>query len=460
MRPAALLPLWGAALLAALPPLPGSAHAAPSGRTPNIVLIVADDLGYAELGCQGAADVRTPHIDSIARHGVRFTSGYVTAPFCSPSRAGLLTGRYQQRFGHELNALGRQNRLPHVGLPTSEKTIADYLGAAGCATGAVGKWHLGGTGPYHPQRRGFGEFFGFLHEGHFYVGDRHTKAVSLLRPNEPPYDEQNPVLRGTQPVGDFGYLTEAFTREAVAFIDRHRDRPFFLYLPYNAVHSPMQATEKDLGRFPEITDRKRRMFAAMLAALDEGVGAVLGKLGEAGLREDTLVVFLSDNGGPTAELTSSNAPLRGGKGQLYEGGVRVPFLMQWEGHLPAGIVSNRPVSSLDVLPTALAAAGVHSPDGAKLDGVDLLPYLGGRNDRPPHERLYWRYGGQAALREGRWKLVRDGDRKPWELYDLDQDIGESDDQAAQKPEVVGRLRAAWERWDSGMIQPLWGSGPR
>jgi arylsulfatase B len=450
----------GVLILAGLcaPGRPG--HAAPPVRPPNVVLIVADDLGYAELGCQGAADVRTPHIDSIARHGIRFTSGYVTAPVCSPSRAGLMTGRYQQRFGHELNAIGPQNRLPHVGLPPPEKTLAEYLRAAGYATGAVGKWHLGGTAPYHPQRRGFDEFFGFLHEGHFYVDGRRTKALSLLRPDEPPYDDRNPVLRGSQPVGDFGYLTEMFTREAVAFIDRHRGRPFLLYLPYNAVHSPMQATEKDLARFPEITDKKRRVFAAMLAALDDGVGTVLGKLREAGLAQDTLVVFLSDNGGPTAELTSSNAPLRGGKGQLHEGGVRVPFLIQWEGRLPGGVVYDRPVSSLDILPTALAAAGVTPPDGAKLDGVDLLPYLGGRNDRSPHEHLFWRYGGKAALRAGRWKLVRDGGRNPWELYDLDTDSGESDDLASRKPEVVNRLKAAWEQWDAGMVKPLWGGGPR
>ena len=187
---------------------------------------------------------------------------------------------------------------------------------------------------------------------------------------------------------------------------------------------------------------------------------MLGKLREAGLRGDTLVVFLSDNGGPTAELTSSNAPLRGGKEDLYEGGIRVPFLTQWEGHLPGGVVYDRPVSSLDVLPTALAAAGVKSPDEAKLDGVDLLPYLGGRNDRPPHDRLFWRYGGKVAVREGRWKLVRDRGQGPWELYDLDKDVGESDDQAARKPAVAGRLVAAWRRWDSGMIPPLWGSGPR
>lgn len=460
MRPAAPMLILGAALLAFLVPPSGTVHAVPPERRPNIVVIVADDLGYAELGCQGGADIRTPHIDSIARHGIRFTSGYVTAPVCSPSRAALLTGRYQQRFGHELNAIGPQNRLPHVGLPTAEKTIADDLRAAGYATGIVGKWHLGGTEPYHPLRRGFGEFFGFLHEGHFYVDGRRSRAVSLLRPDEPPYDEQNPILRGTRPVGDFDYLTDELTREAVAFIDRHRDRPFFLYLPYNAVHSPMQATEADLGRFPEIKDRKRRIFAAMLASLDDGVGEVLGKLRAAGLMEETLLIFVSDNGGPTAELTSSNAPLRGGKGQLREGGIRVPFLMRWEGRLPAGVVFDRPVSSLDILPTALSAAGVEAPRGAKLDGADLLPYLGGRNDGPPHERLYWRYGGKAAVREGRWKLVRDGGHKPWELYDLDQDIGESNDLTARNPEMVDRLRAAWERWNSGLSGPLWGNGPR
>jgi arylsulfatase A-like enzyme len=287
-----------------------------------------------------------------------------------------------------------------------------------------------------------------------------VKAVSLLRPNEPPDDEQDPLLRGTQSVGDFGYLTEAFTREAVAFIDRHRDRPSLIDLPYNAVHSPMQATEADLGRFPEIGGRKRRIFAAMLAALDEGVGAVLGKLREAGLTEETLVAFLGDNGGPTAVSTSSNAPLRGGKGQLYEGRVRVPFLMPREGHLPAGAVYDRPVSSLDVLPTALAAAGFEPPDGGKLDGVDLLRDLGGRNNGSPHEQVFWRYRVWAAVREGRWKQVRDGGHRPWELYDLEEDSDESDDQAARRPEVVGRMTAGWERWASGLIDPLWGSGSR
>ncbi|MBX6316471.1 MAG: sulfatase, partial [Isosphaeraceae bacterium] len=426
------------------------------------VLIVADDLGYAELGCQGATDIRTPNIDTIARDGVRLTNGYVSAPVCSPSRAGLMTGRYQQRFGHEFNAIGAQNRQDGVGLPLSEKTIADRLHAVGYATGLVGKWHLGGTAPYHPQRRGFDEFFGFLHEGHFYVEGQHAPVVSHLRVNEPPYDRDNPILRGTRPVENPGYLTETLTREAIAFLERHADRPFFLYLAYNAVHSPMQARPEDVRRFPAIADEHRRVFAAMLASLDDGVGAVLAKLHDLGLERQTLVVFLSDNGGPTAELTSRNDPLRGGKGQLYDGGIRVPLLLRWPGHLPAGAVYEPPVIALDLLPTFLAAAGVKPTDADRLDGVDLLPYLAGRSDgdRPPHDRLYWRYGGRAALREGRWKLVRDGGRKPWELYDLTRDPGEQHDLAAREPAVVERLQAAWAAWNAPLAPPLWGSGPR
>lgn len=458
MRVDVRLPRVGALVLAVLGSFAAAAPAAPE-RRPNIVLIVADDLGYAELGCQGATDIKTPHIDSIARAGVRFTAGYVTAPVCSPSRAGLMTGRYQQRFGHELNAIGLQNRLPHVGLPTSETTFADRLKEAGYATGMVGKWHLGGTDPYHPERRGFDEFFGFLHEGHFYVDDGHARAVSLLRPKEPPYDEQNPILRGWRPVENPGYLTETFTREAVAFLDRHRDRPFFLYLPYNAVHSPMQATETDLARFPAIRERRRAIFAAMLAALDDGVGAVLEKLRALDLETRTLVVFVSDNGGPTAELTSRNEPFRGGKGELYEGGIRVPFLLQWKGRLPAGAVDDRPVSTLDLLPTALAAAGATPPAGAKLDGVSLLPFLEGRDPGSPHDRLAWRYGSWAALREGRWKLVRDGRRKAWSLFDLTADPAESHDLAPEKPQELRRLKASWDAWNTPMVEPRWGRQP-
>ncbi len=426
-------------------------------RRPNIILILADDLGYEELGCQGNADIPTPNIDSLARNGVRFTDGYVSAPVCCPSRAGLITGRYQTRFGHELNAIGLKNKDPNVGLPLSERTIADYLKSAGYATGMVGKWHIGGTAPYHPQQRGFDEFFGFLHEGHFFLPPPYSGSTLRLRAKEPLYDLENPILRGTEPVDEPEYLTEALTREALDYIDRHRDEPFFLYLPYNAVHSPLQATLEDVDHFKHL-DSHRAIFAGMLTSLDDGVGEVLAKLRRHGLEEDTLIFFLSDNGGPTAELTSSNLPLRGGKGQLFEGGVRVPFIMQWKGTLPEGMVYDHSVSALDILPTAAGAAGARLGKDAGLDGVDLIPYLTGEKTSLPHEILFWRYGPQKAVRVGKWKLLHVPSRlgKPVQLYDLSKDIGEENDLSESRPEVVKELGAILEGMDREMVEPLWG----
>jgi arylsulfatase A-like enzyme len=462
------------AVLIGLAPL--MAHAAE--RQPNIVIIVADDLGYGELGCQGNPEIPTPNIDSLARNGVRLSNGYVTAPVCTPSRAGFMTGRYQNRFGHELNATGAQNLAENVGLPLTETTLATRLKAAGYATGLSGKWHLGATPPFHPQKRGFDESFGFLQEGHFYLPITHPGVTSFLRTNqvasgntqrqgnviwsthlrsnEPPYDENNPLARGTQPMDEKEYLTDAFTREAVAYIGRHQKEPFFLYLPYNAPHSPMQGTEKYLKRFEDIPNLHRRVFAAMLAALDDGVGQVLAKLRQLNLEEDTLIFFFSDNGGPTTELTSSNLPLSGGKGSLSEGGIRIPFLVQWRKRLPAGKVYDHPVISLDIFATALAAAGVQSPGGAKLDGIDLVPFLTGQRAGPPHESLYWRYGAQSAIRSGNWKLQRTGAQQAWQLYDLSQDIAEKSDLASQKPEIVKNLEAKWHAWNAELVDPIWG----
>ena len=338
----------------------GAAGAAPltglqnAGRKPNILILLADDLGYGELGCQGNPQIPTPHIDSIARNGVRFTDGYVTAPVCCPSRAGLMTGRYQTRFGHELNAIGLQNKQPDVGLPLSETTLASTLKSAGYATGIMGKWHLGGTPKFHPQQRGFDEFFGFLHEGHFYVPPETKGMETHLRNPEPRYDEENPLLRGTQVVQEKEYLTDALTREALSFLDRHKSHPFLLYVPFNAIHSPMQALAPDTDRFAKIQDYHRRVFAGMLSSLDNGIGRILGKLHDSGLDENTLIFFLSDNGGPTSELTSGNQPLRGFKGQTFEGGIRIPFLAQWKGKIKPGQVVHDPVISMDIFATAAA----------------------------------------------------------------------------------------------------------
>jgi arylsulfatase A-like enzyme len=422
-------------------------------RPPNVVLIVADDLGYAELG----GEIPTPHLDRLAAAGVRCTAGYVTASLCSPSRAALLTGRYQQRFGHEINPVEATNDRPEVGLPTSERTLADLLRDAGHATGMVGKWHLGNHPPYFPRRRGFDDFFGFLREGRYYTPPPFDAPPHRFRPREPDYNRLNPMLRGETEVEEPRYLTDAFGAEAAAFIDRRAGRPFFLYLPFNAPHSPMQATPDAYARFASIADPHRRVFAAMVASLDDAVGRVLDALRRHGLERDTLVVFLSDNGGPTAELTSRNAPFSGGKGQVLEGGVRVPFLVSWPGRLPAGRVYDRPVSALDVLPTALAAVGRPLPPG--LDGVDLLPFLAGERAGDPHEALYWRMSGAAAIRAGRWKLQRSKAEEPFKLHDLDADPAESRDLAGVEPDRARALAARWTAWNAELVEPRWRNEP-
>ena len=455
----------------------------PSGASrygkPNVVVILADDLGYGELGCQGNPQIPTPHIDSIASAGVRFTAGYVTGPNCSPSRAGLLAGRFPSRFGHEFNPIGAKNEHPAYGLPLNQKTLADAMQDAGYVTGVLGKWHLGGTSAYHPFRRGFDEFFGFTHEGHYFVPEPWQGVTTMLRRrvlpgggqgrrtfgkvvygthlaySEPDYDANNPIVRGSQPVAESAYLTDAWTREAVDFVGRHRDKPFFLYLAHNAVHSPLQAANAYMKKFTQIDDMQRRIFAAMLSNLDDSVGAVLEKVREEGLQRDTLVVFLSDNGGPTRELTSSNLPLRGEKGQMYEGGIRVPMMMTWPGRLPAGKVYHEPVSSVDVHATALAIAGAE-PD-SESDGVNLLPYLRGSEPGRPHETLFWRQGVKTAVRVGDWKLLRHGRRKepgPWELYNLREDLTETNNLAAVQRPKLQELLSVWKSIDAEMIAPL------
>lgn len=275
---------------------------------------------------------------------------------------------------------------------------------------------------------------------------------------EPDYDADNPILRGGQPVDEPANLTDAFTREAEDFITRHRAQPFFLMLSYSAVHSPLQGADEYMERFAHIPDIQRRIFAAMLAHLDDGVGRVLDRLDEQNLADNTLVVFLSDNGGPTRELTSSNLPFRGEKGRLLEGGVRVPFLVRWPGRLPAGRTESRMASSLDLAPTTLAAAGAAIPAG--LDGVDFLPHLTGGNGGPIRERHYWRMGGRAALREGDWKIHRPAANRDWELYDLVADPGEAHDLADAEPARRDALVAAFERLDGEMVEPLWGPAGR
>lgn len=429
-------------LLAALL-VPASMLAADATK-PNILFIVGDDMGYADVGFHQCKDIPTPNLDSLAASGARFTSGYVTGPYCSPTRAGLLTGRYQTRFGHEFNPGGGNQ-----GLPLHETTIADRLKAAGYATGIVGKWHLGSLPEMHPQKRGFDEFFGFLGGAHSYF---------------------NPtgILRGKTQVEEKEYTTDAFGREAVEFIERHKSTPWFLYLAFNAVHTPMDATDDRLAKFPGIADKQRRTYDAMMLAMDEAIGRVRQKLVDSHLEGNTLVVFISDNGGPTMPGVTingaSNLPLRGSKRTTLEGGIRVPFVISWPGRVKPAVL-NEPVIQLDATATALAAAGVEVKPEWKLEGTNLLPYLDGGKSGPPHDALYWRFGRQMAVRAGDYKLVRydghaDGSGSDGvtaaKLYNLAMDLGETRDLSAEQPEKVAELQAKWDAWNLQNVQPLWG----
>ena len=409
---------------------------------PNIVVILADDLGYGDVGFNGCADIPTPNIDSIATNGVLCTNGYVTEPFCSPSRAALLTGRYQQRYGYDFGPTpGATN--PRLGLPMTETILPQLLKPAGYVCGAIGKWHLGYVPELYPTRRGFDEFFGFLDAGSNY------------------YNAE--VLRDETPLIEPQYLTDAFTREGVDFINRHAAEPFFLYLAYNAVHKPYDVPpDIYLERVPNITDPARKTYAAMTVALDDGVGQVLATLQANNLLENTLVFFLSDNGAPkdaaTNGVISNNAPLRGYKENVLEGGVRIPFAVQWTGQLPAGRIYNDPVSSLDILTTVAAVVGVPLPLDRVYDGLDILPYLRG-DQVSPVRTLFWRLLGLGpdspdhqntiwAVRSGPLKLIveRAKDDLPPALYNLENDIGELQDLAAIQPEDVTALTALYGQW--------------
>jgi arylsulfatase A-like enzyme len=405
-----------------------------SARKPNILLIYADDLGYGELGCYGNKTVPTPNIDRLATHGIRCTQGYVSAPLCSPSRAGLMTGRYPTRYGHENNAMGPGKRLPE-----REVTFAQRLKALGYATGIIGKWHLGGRGTALPMQRGFDDYFGVLGNPGSYTRPRGFIDSSV-----------SPDVQAVKDK-DF-YTTDAFAARAVHWIEAHKDRPWFLYLPFNAVHAPFEATEKYLKRFPQIAGARERSFAAMLSALDDAVGVVMAKLQELGLEENTLVFFISDNGAPTPR--GGNGPLRGGKHTTWEGGFRLPFIVQWKGKLPEGKTYDLPVVQLDVLPTCIAAAGGAVNPAWKLDGVNLLPYFRGETTDRPHQTLYWRIDGMWAIRHGDLKLVHaTPDKAPPQLFDLSKDIGEKTDLGQARGEDVRTLKVFWDRWNAEQAPP-------
>jgi arylsulfatase B len=431
----------------------------PETAPPNLVLILADDLGYGDVCAYGCERGRTPSIDALAASGARFTQAYVTAPVCSPSRAALLSGRYQQRFGHEFNTGGPQPDRIGFGMPVEERLLPQYLEARGYASGLIGKWHLGALPEFHPQSRGFDEFFGFLHAAEPYVdagtpGVRFADRGQRRGGGEPGRDAQNPVLRGRQPVVESEYLTDALAREAVSFIDRHRDQPFFLYVAFNAPHTPLQVTEAYWSRFPEIADEAQRIYAGMVSALDDGVGRIVAALERNGLRGSTLVVFVSDNGCATYTAACSNGPLLGSKVTFFDGGVRVPFIASWPGKVMPGRVIDAPISTLDLLPTALELASIARANEPALDGESLLPILRGETRALARDALFWRNSASWAVRSGSWKLVQYEGEPPL-LFDLAADAAESRNLAPSHPDRVAELGGRFSEWERITIAPRW-----
>ncbi len=408
----------------------------PAQRT-NVIVILADDLGYGDLGVQGGRDVATPNIDRLASQGVRMTDFYSAHPVCAPSRAALLTGRYQQRFGFETNPGKAEETDPAFGIPLNETTIAERLKTQGYATGMVGKWHVGFQPDKAPPGRGFDMFYGILHGAMAYIPEGKNGLKT--------------VWRGTKQEPMPFHTTEGFSAEAVKFIGANKDRPFFLYASFNAVHAPLQSTQAYLDRFSAIDDPSRRTYLAMLAALDDAVGDITAAVDKNGLGDRTLIVFTSDNGGPTWQTTSANGPLNGVKGLMLEGGIRVPTIFRWTGHLPAGAVRDTPGFGEDITATALAVAG--ATKDPSLDGVDIRPWLDANRSDQPHKAMFWRSLTHGAMREGRWKMIKAAD--DWYLFDLKADIGERHNLADKDPKRLARMRSDWEAWSKQMEAPKW-----
>ncbi len=431
-----------------------TALAAQSDKTPNIIVILTDDQGYGDVGFNGCKDIPTPNIDRLAKNGTVFTRGYVSYPVCGPSRAGLITGRYQDRFGFGRNpVLAPEDST--MGLPLTEQTLATVLGKVGYHSMAIGKWHLGAHPSLHPLKRGFNEFFGFLSGGHRYF----PQEWVLWDIND--IEKQNDGYR-TKLMSDYtrveepAYLTDALSREAVKFVQRNPHNPFFLYLAYNAPHAPLQATQKYLDRCSHIKNKKRRTYAAMVSAVDDGVGQLLDALEKMDIEKKTMVFFLSDNGGPEKKNGSDNGPLREGKGSLFEGGVRVPFAVQWPGQIPPGQVYDKAVISLDIFATAVSEANAPIRASHPHDGVNLIPYLNGSNKGNPHDYLFWRKFDQNwyIVQEGSSDLkVMTGPKEEHRVFDLRTDMGEENDLAKRKKKVIKKADKQRADWLMGMKKP-------
>ena len=429
---------------------PAASQERPADERPNVVVILADDLGYRDVSFQGAADIETPHLDRLAQTGVIFSNGYVAHPLCSPSRAALMTGRYPARFGMESNLSWTPFDEQH-GLSLQERTVAGYLREAGYRTAIIGKWHLGAAPVFHPLNRGFDHFYGFAGGGHDYFRFYHRVDSTAA----PLHEYVLPLDDGSGAAGFSGYLTDALTDRALEFVAAPRDEPFFLYLSYNAPHTPLQAPAETVRKYRHVADGNRRSYLAMIDSLDRNVGRITAALQEAGRRENTLIFFLSDNGGASGarENWADNGPLRAGKGSLFDGGIRVPFAASWPARWPGGTTFEPMVISLDIAATALAAAGAHAAADRPLDGVNLDPFVRGAAAGVPHQALFWATNASRnrnagyAVRTADTKLVNDRLEAGPALFDLRADPGETRDLLARQPATAARLTALWNDWN-------------
>ena len=463
-----------------------------SHAKPNVIIILADDLGKYDISLYGGKAAPTPTIDSLAASGVTFTDGYVSAPICSPSRAGLLTGRYQQRFGHELQPGDRypKNNLEYLavkyilntndwhpnpkitypsaksiasqGLPQSEITFADLAKKEGYATGIIGKWHLGHTKGFTPLERGFDYHYGFYQAFSLFA---HEDNPDIINHHHSDFTDKmiwgngrvgtGRIRRDTTIIDEKAFLTEKFAEEATAFIDKNKKKPFLLYVPFNAPHTPFQVRKKYYDRFAHIKDENKRVYYAMISALDDAIAHILKKVKDEGLEENTLIVFASDNGGATYTHATTNAPLKGGKFSHFEGGINVPFALSWKGKIKAHTVYKQPVSTLDIFSTIASVIGAKLPSDRTYDGVDLVSKV--NKNEEAHKALFWRSGDAKAIRSGDWKLVVSAKNQQQWLYNLQKDKAESTDVAAQNPAKVKELTLALELWEKGLVKPLWPS---
>ena len=421
-------------------------------QPPNVIVIISDDQGYADVGFHGSKEIFTPNIDRIANNGVVFSEGYVSYAVCSPSRAGLITGKYQNRFGYTRNIL-LAPKDSTMGLPLTEQTLPDVLGKANYKTKAIGKWHLGAHESLVPERRGFDEFFGFIIGGHRYFPEDLTiNDLTEARRQMDGYITR--IYDNGNRIDTKKYLTEELSDNAVKFIEDNSDNPFFLYLSYNAPHTPLQATKKDLERNMHIEVEKRRIYAAMVSSMDDGIGLILDKLEEKKITDNTIVIFFSDNGGVEWYNFSDNGVLRGIKGDFFEGGIRVPFTMQWPKKIKPGITYDKPIIALDVFATVASAASAEKYIKNDIDGVDLLPYLTGDKFGLPHEYLYWQNPDKDidVVRDERYKYLRI--KNDEYIFDLKNDISEETNIINSSKPIYDRLKSQFKEWEKGMIDPV------